>query len=131
MRYFQKIRQFGQIISFLFCKLFWLMRGFFSLFLSVPKWFFLKIPSIQPKNHENHERKSPKSRKNHGVFSLDFLLIDPLTFFIAFFCDNFFKNTEMSPYFFTKLLSQKFFVKYTWNSLVKISDLLDCLARKI
>ena len=84
---------------------------------SVPKWFFLKIPSIQPKNHENHGRKSPKSRKNHEVFSLDSLIIDPPDLFYCIFMWQFFlKNTEMSLYFFLQNYCHKFFLWSYWTA---------------
>ena len=69
----------------------WVRPGFGA---SVPKSFFFKIPRIQPKTHENHEQKSSKSQKNHGVSAEFPYKLTPLVVFIAFLCINIFQKIK-------------------------------------
>ena len=63
--------------------------------LSVIKFFFLKNTIAEPKKHEKHEQKSPKTREKHEFLAKISKNLTPLTFFIAFLCINIFQNSKI------------------------------------
>ena len=66
---------------------------------SVIKCFFLKNTIAEPKKHEKHEQKSPKTREKHEFLAKISKNLTPLTFFIAFLCINIFQNSKIGNIF--------------------------------
>ena len=88
-----------------------------SMFInSVARRFFLEITTFGPKNHENHEQKSSKSRKNHGVFNLNSLKIDPPDLFYCIFMHQYFSKIKNWKYF---LLFMKEKYNFSKDNLLK------------
>ena len=83
---------------------------------SVARRFFLEITTFLPKNHENHEQKSSKSRKNHGVFNLNSLKIDPPDLFYCIFMHQYFSKIKNWKYF---LLFMKEKYNFSKDNLLK------------
>ena len=76
---------------------------FFSADVSVPKWFFLKIPTSRQKSHENHEQKNtqkitiitsnkPQNRGKFTDFFLEKVLSEKFWYFLG-------KNSGIFPFF--------------------------------